>query len=238
MVFSRVIRAFFSLRMAVWLLLAQLILMVAGAVQMPAMPEYGTMNALPLFEWLAGNPASVTWWIWGLIGLLALLTANTILCSVESVVKKRERRNWLLVISPQVIHIGFLFVLLAHLVTSAGARHWQAMAGEGMSLRLPNQTVMKVEDIDVTMSAYRFATDWRIDIAYAAADGRKLGDDYLAPNRPSFHEGLGVYAKEVKPGVVLLEVSREPGALWALIGGVLFTAGTVSLFLYKIRKEG
>lgn len=228
---------FLSLRTGVLLLLAMLVLLVFGAVQMPAMHEYGDMNSLPLFEWLVKSPFRATWWLWGTIGLLSLLTANTLLCSVESLIKKRKGRQWLFIISPQVIHIGFLFILFAHLMSSSGGQRWNAVAGEGMRLSLPNQTVLQVKRIDLSISRSGFPVDWRADIAYYGRKGRKLMDDFLAPNRPSFHRGLGVYIKEARPGAVLLEVSREPGAPWALAGGVLFTLGTVALSALKVRRE-
>jgi len=37
--------------------------------------------------------------------------------------------------------------------------------------------------------------------------------------------------------VAMIEVSREPGAPWALAGGILFIAGMVTLLFLKIRQE-
>jgi hypothetical protein len=35
----------------------------------------------------------------------------------------------------------------------------------------------------------------------------------------------------------LIEVSREPGAIWALVGGLFFLAGMITLLILKIKKE-
>lgn len=228
---------FLSTKTALWLLLASLALLAAGAVQMPAMEAYSALNSMPLFEWLRQSPLSATWWLWGIIGVLSLLTLNAIICGADSLIRKRQGRQWLLVISPQAIHAGFLFILLAHLVSSAGARHWGAVAGEGTRFVLPNGTVMEVREIDISFSPSGFPHDWRADIAYYERDGRKLGDDFIAPNRPSFRRGIGLYIKDVRPGLVRLEASREPGAPWALAGGVLFTLGTGALLALKVRRE-
>jgi cytochrome c biogenesis protein ResB len=37
--------------------------------------------------------------------------------------------------------------------------------------------------------------------------------------------------------MVLLEVSREPGAVWALVGGILFMTGTIALLVLKMKRE-
>jgi hypothetical protein len=50
---------------------------------------------------------------------------------------------------------------------------------------------------------------------------------------------LNVNVRDIKPypQAVLLQINREPGALWALSGGILFIIGTVTLVLLKIRME-
>jgi cytochrome c biogenesis protein ResB len=68
----------------------------------------------------------------------------------------------------------------------------------------------------------------------------ELSKDTLRPNSPSFIEGMGLYIKTVRfepfP-VALIQVSRDPGAPWALAGGGLFLIGMISLLLLKIRRE-
>jgi hypothetical protein len=227
-----------STRTALWLLAAGLALLAAGALEMPAMDEYRGMNSAPLFRWLSESPLKATWWLWGLIGVLALLALNTLFCSAESLIRKGQGRHWVLLISPQVMHAGFLLILLAHLFSSAGAERWVALAGEGSSFRLPNDTVLRVEKINLKISPSGRPLDWSADVAYFTPGLEKLASGFVAPNRPSFFKGLGLYIKDIRPGGMLyIEVSREPGAPWALAGGVLFTAGTIALVLLKIRKE-
>jgi hypothetical protein len=233
---ARVLGFFLSLRTAIWLLLALIAFFLIGAVVMPIRDEYESMNRLPLFFWLLRSPAGATWWLWGSIGALALLTANTVLCSVESVIRKRKSRQWLLIISPQIIHVGFALIVLAHLLSAMGAAKGDVMAGKGASIMLPNNTVLKIKDIKVRPGPGGYPADWRAEVEYRSG-GVALRQDFLAPNRPSFFRGLGVYMKDVRRGVALIEVSREPGAPWALAGGSLFTLGTVMLFFLKIRRE-
>jgi hypothetical protein len=235
-VLGGILDALLSTRTALWLLLVEIGFFVAGAVLMPVLPSYGTMNASALFYWLGAAPLRATWWLWGAIGVLILLTLNTLVCSLDSLMRKREGRRFLLIISPQIIHAGFLLLLLAHLVSAAGAAKQNVLAREGSRFRLPGGTTMVVRDVDVAVSSEGFPLDWRATVAYYKA-GRALKEDVVGPNRPSFHEGIGVYIQDVRPGAVLLLLSREPGAPWALAGAVLFTLGTLLLLALKILRE-
>lgn len=236
--FRGVLDAFLSTRTALWLLVAGLALLAAGALEMPAMDEYRGMNSAPLFRWLSESPLKATWWLWGLIGVLALLALNTLFCSAESLIRKKQGRHWALHVSPQVMHAGFLLILFAHLLSSAGAERWVALAGEGSSFSLPNDTVLRVEKINLKTGPSGRPLDWSADVAYFTPRLERLAGGSVAPNRPSFFRGLGLYIKDVRAGGMLyIEVSKEPGAPWALAGGALFTAGTMALVLLKIRKE-
>ena len=228
-----------SLSTAVWLLLILLVLLLAGAFIMPAREEFEMIHSLPLFRWIIDQELSATWWLWGAVGVLAVMAANTLTCSIDSVVKKRSTRQWLLIVSPQIIHLGFLFMLVAHLVTGLQGFKGMAVAAEGMEVRLPNDLVVRVSRISVSVGQDGSLSDWAVDIAYRAG-GTVVGEDRLRPNSPSFRGGIGIYVKDLRPfpqKLVLLEISREPGALWALIGGVLFMVGTVALIGLKTRRD-
>jgi hypothetical protein len=108
-----------------------------------------------------------------------------------------------------------------------------------MVVSIPDELEFRVKSIDLRLSPEGFPLDWRADLEFYS-EGEKVKEDYLAPNRPSFYKGFGVYLKNVRPLPVkaaLIEVNREPGALWALVGGVLFTVGTVLLVGLKIARE-
>jgi hypothetical protein len=230
---------FFSLRTAIWLLIALLLLLLFGSILMPLKEEFQSMSALPLFQWMTGNSLRITWWLWAAVFVLSLLTANTLLCSIESVLKKRGARNWLLVISPQVIHIGFLFILLAHLLSSYGSFKGMAYVGEGTVLQLPNGLNALFREIKADVDPAGYIEDWSAEVSYYRGN-RQVASSVIRPNEPSFEEGLGVYVKTVRMApfpAALIEVSREPGAPWALAGGILFIAGMATLLILKIRME-
>ncbi len=237
---KQALRFLLSLRTAVVLLCTLILLLLAGAFIMPVREEFQKIHETPMLIWLKAQPLGITWWLWGALIILALLTANTFFCSVESVIRKRKGTQWLLLISPQVIHIGFLFILLAHLFSSLGGYKSYAGAREGTYLDIDNTTALQVRNIQISLTPDGYIADWAVDVAYVAA-GKVLQQDRLLPNKPSIFRGTGIYARDFRvypEKAVLLEISREPGARWALIGGILFMAGTITLLLMKIKMEG
>lgn len=238
-ILKNMLNFFLSLRTSIWLLLALLCLLFYGSIIMPSKEEFQTLHTVPLFQWLMENPYSITWWLWGAIGILSLLTANTLLCSIESIIKKRGSRHWLLIISPQVIHIGFLFILLAHLLSSYGSFKGTTFVYKGTMLQLPNGLTVVFDGINIDIDPSGYMRDWSADIKYFRG-GRQIKSDVILPNNPSFQDGFGIYIKTVRLEpfpAALIEVSREPGAFWALVGSVLFLAGMITLLMLKIKRE-
>jgi hypothetical protein len=237
--FKKVLALFLSLRTTLWLLISLFCLFVFGAILMPARAEFEQLYMQPLFAWMINNSFMITWWLWGCVAILAFLTANTIACSIESLVRRRSARQWLLIISPQVVHIGFLFILLAHFLSSYGGYKATAFAYQNTVLSLPNGVEVMFKDLRADISPAGYITDWSANVQYFE-EGRHLRDDVIMPNSPSFVKGLGIYIKTVRAApfpVAFIEISREPGAVWALLGAVFFISGMIILLLLKIRRE-
>lgn len=231
-------RFFISLKTTVWLLCLVIAALLAGAFIMPGKAEFQTVHSEPLIKWLQAQSPGITWWLWAAIGLLVVLTANTLFCSVESVLKKRKAAQWLLIISPQIIHLGFLFILLAHLFSSTGAFKGHVAVTEGTLLDLGGSS-LRVKQIDIALDQYGYIRDWSVTVDYLA-NGAIVQEERILPNQPSVREGLGVYVKDLRAypeKAVLLELSREPGAVWALTGGILFMVGIIMLVLLKMKRE-
>jgi hypothetical protein len=230
---------FLSLRTGLWLLLLLLCILLYGSFIMPFKEEFQALHVMPLFRWMTKNPLDVVWWLWASVGVLSLLTANTLFCSIESVVKKRGAKNLLLVLSPQVIHIGFLFVLLAHLLSSYGSSRETGFVADGTVVALEDGTSVFFEEIKAEVDSWGYISDWSAGVSYLR-DGARFKNDVIRPNSPSFHDGFGIYIKTVRfqpYPVALIEISRDPGAIWALVGGILFLAGMTTLLALKIKRE-
>ena len=236
---KNILKIFLSIRTSIWLMLVLLVLLFFGAFVMPLKEEFRMLHTTPLFQWLIENPLAITWWLWGAIVIASLLTVNTLLCSVESFVKRRSARHWLLFIAPQIIHVGFLFMLLAHLLSSYGGFKGTTFVFRGTMLQLPNGQDVVFDDITIDRDESGYVSNWSAHIRYFK-NGRHQASDVILPNDPSFQEGLGIYIKTVQMRpfpAALIEVSREPGALWALVGGVCFLVGISILLVLKIKKE-
>jgi hypothetical protein len=133
-----------------------------------------------------------------LIGLhvagLVLLTLNTIFCSIQSVRGKWSRSDFLLRISPQVIHIGFLFILLAHLLGAGWGYKLSGMMPEGAYAPLPEDLALRLNKIHVQTDALGFMTDWSIE-ASLYENNHLVRSGTLGPNSPFFTEGLGFISR-------------------------------------------
>jgi hypothetical protein len=235
----KVINFFLSLRTAIWLIMALLCLLFYGSVVMPVTREFQSLHSMPLFQWMTENAPVITWWLWATLVVLSVLTANTLLCSIESVIRKRAARKWILVISPQLVHIGFLFILLAHLLSSYSSFRGTGIVYEDGGLKLPNGTGVIFRNFHIDADQAGYARDWSADIEYIK-EGRLFRKDVIRPNNPSFQDSLGIYIKnlQLQPyPAALIEVSREPGAPWALIGSLFFMTGMIMLLIFKIKKN-
>lgn len=230
----------FSLRTTIWCLWALIVMLLAGALIMPSKEEFQALHSIPLFVWLKEQPSDITWWLWCSIAVASLLTINTLFCSIESIIKKRKTAQWLLLISPQIIHIGFLFMLFAHLLSSMGGYKDMVVVREGTLLAMRDgSTSLMIRAIDIRVGPNGFITDWAVDVEYFI-NGTPLHKDRIMPNSPSIKGDLNINVKDLQAfpdKAVLLQVSSEPGAVWALIGGAFFMLGIVTLVVLRIKTS-
>lgn len=234
-----VIKLFVSLKTSLWLLCLVIVVLLAGALIMPGEKAFMSVHSMPLLDWMRQQPVKSTWWLWACMALLLVLAANTLVCSIDSIVRKRRVTQWMLLISPQIVHIGFLFMLIAHLSSAAGGFKTFAVATEGTPLEMPDSSVVQIKKIAMSFDSYGYLSDWSVDVEYWY-NGQVMKQDRLMPNKPVFHKRVGVYVKDLRAfpsKMVLLEVSREPGAVWALVGSILFMTGTIALLVFKMKRE-
>jgi hypothetical protein len=229
---------FVSLKTTIWLVVLLLIFFLAGAFVMPARKEFQSIHSQPLFEWLWEQPFSVTWWLWISIVIISVIVLNTLLCSIESVISKRRATQWLLLISPQVVHIGFLFIIVAHLLSAFGGQKEIMVAQKGSILKISEDHSFKIKDIKVRIHSGHI-NYWEVAVEYYS-EGRMLAEDLIRPNDPSVRSGLNIIVKDIRvfpSKTVFLQVSREPGAVWAFLGGIIFMTGITILIILKVNRE-
>jgi len=231
---------FLSLKTAVWTLFGLICVFFAGSYLMPAHREiFGPMNDRLLFNWVreagADNPWQ-TWWFFAALAGLILLTVNTVVCSLHAIGEKWSRRDFLLRVSPQIIHIGFLFILLGHLLGAGWGYKLSGGIPQGAYARLPEDRTLYLKELRSTADGPM--TEWVADV-YLFEKGERVKTGTLGPNKPLFYRGAGIYLKglDFDAGPVgLILVAKDPGAAWALAGGILFTLGSMILLMLKWKK--
>jgi cytochrome c biogenesis protein ResB len=233
---------FLSLKTAVWMLLVLVVLFFIGSSMMPAHRDiFAGMNDDILFRW-AKHTASgnlwYTWWFFAAVAALALLTINTIVCSLQAIKGNWKRADFFLRISPQVIHAGFLFILLAHLLGAASGYKLSGPMPEGTYAPLPEGKVLLLHQVRAVTDRRGYMTDWSADVSLYE-NNQLMKSGTLRPNTPLFYKDIGIYLKSLDfdrgPSAVLL-IARDPGAVWALVGGILFMLGSITLLAHKWNK--
>ncbi|MDH4162989.1 MAG: cytochrome c biogenesis protein ResB [Nitrospirota bacterium] len=233
---------FLSLKTTVWTLFGLICIFFLGSYLMPAHRDvHGSMNDQLLFQWVSEtavlHPWAASWFFLSLAGL-ALLTVNTVVCSVQAIRGKWSRADFLLRMAPQIVHIGFLCILLAHFL---GAGWGYRLAGSlpvEMSARLPDDRVLFLNDLRPQIDSRGSLTGWAAEVVIFE-NGQRVAEGVLGPNEPLFYKGMGVYLKSFdlqdRP-IAHLMVNRDPGAFWALFGSALFIVGATMILLLKWNR--
>lgn len=230
---KRIYESLASLSLGLWLMGGVMVLMAVGSF---GGEDAASLNEMPLFAWLGSAPLSASWWLWGTLVLLALMVANTLLCSVEAIRKRIGKGGLPALLAPQLMHVGFLLIVLAHFLSAKGGAKQAMQLYEGSDLRFPGGSSVVVDAIEVQTGPRGMPVDYRARLRVVEKGGAKPMT--VRPNEPLFHEGLGIYLKYAEPFPVptaFVEIHREPGAGWALAGALLFTVGNGMLL--AVRRE-
>ncbi len=222
-----------SLTLGLWLMGGVIALLAVGSFTGGG-AEGSSVNDMPLLAWLGIAPPGQSWWLWGTIGLLALLFINTVLCSIESLRLKYQRGTLLRLIAPQVMHLGFLLIVLAHLASAYGSFKGAGAIMEGDTITLPGGGKVQVTNVQAEPGPMGMPSDSSAVVSMWEEGGVRTAA--VRPNHPAFYRGFGIYLKQVELFPVrgaFIEVHREPGAGLALAGALLFTVGNVVLLAVR-----
>ena len=233
MVLREIYNRLASLNLGLWLMLGVVVLLGVGSFSGGG-AESSSINDMPLFYWLKETPIVFSWWLWLTIGLLGVLALNTVLCSIESLRSKYGRARFLAMIAPQVMHAGFLFIVLAHLFSAYGGLKGVMQVNEGGAIGFPDGTQIELGNITAETGPMGMMTGYSADVRHGTSGGT-VGQT-ISPNHPFFYKGFGVYLKDVQVvpyRIALVEIHREPGAGMAFAGALLFTIGNVVLLAVR-----
>jgi len=224
---------FASLTLGLWLLGGVMLALAAGSF---LQGEGSMINEVALLDWLREVPLQESWWLWAALLLLALLALNTVLCSIESLRAKWQRGSFLVRIAPQLMHLGFLFIMVAHLQSAYGGFKQAGQVQEGTAINLPDGTAVVFTGFAAAYGKMGMPTAYSATLEHM--DGSSKKSVQISPNHPFLHKGYGIYLKYVAPPptrAALVELHREPGAAMALAGGAVFTMA--NLVLLARRRE-
>ena len=230
---------FLSLRTASLLFLSLFSLCLIGSLSLPKnLAFFSGIDDTPLFGWLSGaGDISLTWWIYGMIFLLAALAASTIFCTAEALLKRMNRQALAGKLSPQVMHIGVLLIMLGHLLTASMGFKTDISIKKGGEAALPGGAKVYLEDVSVLTDQSGYDTDWIAKLTWIK-DGKRLEGKVLRPASPLYFGRIGLYIKSASidpyPSA-LIRVADDPGALWALVGGFLLVAGGLGFIYGRYR---
>lgn len=226
-----------SLEFGLLLLAVLCVAMAAGSFQLSA-GVAAALNSMPLFVWLREFSIATTWWLWLTIILLILLVLNTLCCSTVALFQRFSRNSVLVWLPPQLIHAGFLLILLAHLQSSIWSFKGSIEIPEGNAFQLPDGTAVQVARVGAIFSPMGGEMPLGYQALLITKETAGQGGVTITPNNPWFSKGYGVYIKYAEAGwppVALLEVHRDPGASMALAGAILFTVGNLMLLYTRSR---
>ena len=224
-----------SLDLGLWLLAGVMALLGVGSFMRS---EGSGINDVALFTWLTGVPVGMSWWLWGSVVLLAALAANTLCCSIEALRSRAGKARLVALLAPQLMHAGFLLILVAHLFSSVGGFKQVLQVGEGSIIGFPDGSRLQVTRLTAQIGPMGMPTEFSGTIRHITPGGKQEQD--IRPNHPYFYHGFGVYLKDVEPYPVraaLVEIHREPGAGLALAGALLFTIANVALLIVRRGKR-
>lgn len=224
-----------SLNVGFWLLGGVMLFMAIGSF---LTGEQSGINDMPLLAWLRGAPLPLSWWLWIVVTLLALLVINTLVCSTDTLVSRFGKGKLVHLFAPQLMHAGFLLVVLAHLLSAAGGSKEGGQVAPGMTVNLPDGGLLRFNEITGQTGPMGMATDYRATVTHTTPRGSQTA--VISPNHPYFFAGYGLYLKHAELGPSpfgIVELHREPGSGAALAGGILFTVGNLLLLLIRRGRE-
>lgn len=224
-----------SLDLAIWLVCGVMLFLGIGSF---VTKQGSAINDVPLLIWLTQAPPGETWWLWITLAILALLALNTVLCSVESLRAKWQRGSFLVRIAPQLMHLGFLLIVLAHLFSAYGGYKDGGALPEGAVFSFPDGSKAQLTRLDMQIGPRGMPLDFSGNLRHVTPAGEVTAT--FSPNHPYFYKGFGLYLKQVEPfpaRTAVVEIHREPGAGIALAGATFFTIANIMLIWLRRGKR-
>lgn len=234
-------RFFISLYTVFWIFGILLVLFLVGSLLLPSnLAFFSGIDDEPLFHWLRENGTiAKVWWIWTIIAGIAFMGASTALCTLDYLLNRLTRQRFLLKISPQVMHLGALFIMLGHLLTASHGFKTDVSLLEGEKVTVSGGIGLTLEKMVLTLDEFGLASNWTADVSFEGP-GKNRAAKSIRPASPAYFGGLGFYFQSVameEPPSAVFRVSEDPGAPWALLGGILLAAGGLGFLTARMNLD-
>ncbi len=220
-----------SIKTSLYLMGVSMFVCVIGSLMIPRnLDVFSEINDLPLMKWLSRNTEhhSTTFWIYGLVLLMAGLFVNMAVCTVDSLAHRFSLKGIVQKISPHIMHAGVLLVLFGHLMSAVFGSRMDVplLPGEGISV---SGTAIHLERVEFVKRPGEDQARWRVHLR--ADDGEKVTSLIAEPASPAFQRKVAIFAKSAEEnGRVLLGLVNDPGVRWQIWGAVAFILGSLGLF--------
>ncbi len=206
------------------------------------------MSDTGIFPWLFTYGLynlKVTAWFFVLIGLLGVLFVNTFACTTERLIStfaaNRRRADWLIKLSPHVMHYAVLVILAGYLCSYVFS---ESFPGRGLkpgdSMNLP-EGAGTVTFVGFAPEYYRGERLAEFDgfvmepnARLILADGGRTREAVLDFNRPVHFNSYGLYMNDFTPrrdkggmgmSYIRLTIRRDPSSAVYLTGVLLLVLG-------------
>jgi hypothetical protein len=124
--------------------------------------------------------------------------------------------------------------MLGHLLTASLGVKLDLDLKPGEMQAVSSTVAVALEDVQVHEDRNGYVIDWEAKVRWIE-DGKPSEAQRLRPVHPVYRGAYGLYSKSVNVdrngSSALVRVSRDPGAPWALLGGILLALGGIG-FLY------
>lgn len=235
-----IIKYLLSLKTAFVLFLLFLLLLGMGSMSLVNnLAFFSGIDDTPLFRWLAASGSdTATWWIYGMIVLLGVLALSTIACTVDALVVRQPRRQLIAKLSPQIMHIGVLFIMLGHLLTASIGFKMDIVIKKGETKPIADIAELSLVDVAVWKDQNDYDADWEARLLWKERGNTR--ETSVRPVHPQYFGSMGIYIKSVTTGrdaSALLRVCRDPGSYWALGGGLLLSLGGLGFVYGRLRRD-
>jgi hypothetical protein len=250
---KRMWKALASIRLTLWLLVLLTVNLFVGSLYAKFMPAFGELNTRLFPSWLMTRSDGHSWWLFVLFGLLFLLFANTLACTLERVTlllqkhRHHGRGIFLLLLAPSLMHFCFLFIVGGHALTEFTGTKQRLPASVGEQLSVGDRQITLLErHYDYWQEPALEGVMKQTRATLELKNGDVAEQREIAILEPVYWQGYTLHLGMAgKPGTdelppLAITVKKDPGLVLILIGNTVLCLLMLWYFpqIRKIRNGG